>query len=398
MVRLYARYVGIAAATLALLGAAAASACTSISHSGSGTLEGSLDAADCLAGEILGGVDASRADVYEIQLTVRTELTATLESADFDAFLVIVDATGNRLAEDDDSHGNLNATVSLTLDPGTFRIVANSATTVMETGTYQLTLNTTGLETPSRLVNISTRGVARAADEVMIGGLVIAGNSPKRVLIRGVGPSLEAFGVTSTLADPQLSLFTGTTLVASNNNCADHTRASEIPQRFYPTHVREACIVANLEPGPHTAILQGSGDTGVGLIELYELDTGQRLINLSTRGPVGTGDEVLIGGLVISGTTPQTVVIRAIGPSLAAHGVGGVLENPQIAVYRGADLIHSNTNWASAENAGLLPGHLIPDDPGEAALVLTLEPGAYTAIVSGEGGTTGIALVEVYEQ
>ena len=228
-----------------------AAACTTIDHTGSGTVEAELAPGDCAAGDVLGGVDNSLADIYEIQLVTRSTLTATLASAEFDPFLIVLDDDDVRVAEDDDSLGNLNATLTVTLEPGTYRVVANSATTALEVGQYVLSLTTESLVAPtrSRLANISTRGATRTDAEVMIGGLIISGDAPKRVLIRGVGPSLEPFGVAGALLNPTLALYDGPTLVDTNETCSAHVRANEIPDGLLPTDSREACIVATLAPG-----------------------------------------------------------------------------------------------------------------------------------------------------
>jgi len=157
----------------------------------------------------------------------------------------------------------------------------------------------------------------------------------------------------------------------------------------------------SLQPGAYTAIVSGvGGATGVGLIEVYEIDQpGVPLINLSTRGQVGTGFDLMIGGFVISGIEPQTVVITAIGPSLANFGVQGALQNPTMQLVRSSDsqTIASNDNWQQALNAQQVQDlGFAPSDANEAAILITLQPGAYTAVVSGVDNGVGVALVEVY--
>ena len=260
----------------------AAWGCTVEHHPGNGSLGAELTSDDCTAGELFGGVDDSLADVYRINLHVRTELTVTLESADFDAFVVVLDEADTHVAEDDDSHGNLNAALTVALEAGSYRIVANSATTAREVAAYVLSVSTVAVgSAPARLANISTRGATKSGGDIIIGGLIVAGDAPKRVLIRGIGPSLADFGVRGTLEDPLLTLFNGAAVADSNNACADHARYAEIPASLLPTDPREACILASLDPGPYTAMLTGAAG-GIGLIEL---DGAQRLVNLATRVP-----------------------------------------------------------------------------------------------------------------
>lgn len=375
----------------------AASACDAVPLAPDASVNGSLEATDCLASEILGGTDESFVDIYAVTLTVAGQLTVTLNSDDLDAFGIVLEATGlARIADDDDSGGGLNARLVLTLEAGDYLVLANTATSVAETGSYVLTLSHQA-STASRLSNISTRGPVRTGDEVMIGGLIISGSQPKDVLIRGIGPSLADAGVPDVLADPTLALFTDGNQVETNGTCSDHPRFTEIPTILIPPHTAEACIIASLAPGGHTAILSGTAGTGVGLVEIYELDTMARLVNISTRGYVGTGDNVMIGGLIIQGDADKTVVVRGIAPSLTSFGVTGVLADPRLALFSGSNQIHFNDNWADDAGAANLPDHLVPADALEAAFVVTLSPGAYTAILSGAGSGTGVALVEVYE-
>jgi len=172
---------------------------------------------------------------------------------------------------------------------------------------------------------------------------------------------------------------------------------------FAPSNPLESAIYTTLPPGAYTAIVSGVGNTsGVGLVEVYEVDHPEvELINISTRGKVLTGFDVMIGGFVILGNGPQTVVIRAIGPSLANFGVAGALQNPQIQLVRQSDqtIIATNDDWVNAPNASLIQSSgFAPSNSFESAILITLDPGAYTAIVSGVNGGTGVGLVEVYAQ
>ena len=253
---------------------------------------------------------------------------------------------------------------------------------------------------PPRLFNISTRGPVLTGDNVLIGGFIIQGSTNKQVVIRARGPSMAALGVPGTLANPQLALYSGQTPIASNDNWGDAANAAAITASgFAPENAQESAILTSLAPGPYTAIVTGVGNTtGIAIVEVFEVDAPNTpLINISTRGIVQTGDHVMIGGIIIQGDGPQTVVIRARGPSMAALGVPGTLANPQLALYSGQTPIASNDNWGDAANAAAITASTFaPTDPNESAILITLQPGAYTAIVTGVGGGTGIAIVEVF--
>lgn len=249
----------------------------------------------------------------------------------------------------------------------------------------------------SRLGNISTRAHTGTGDQVVIAGFIIEGSEPKDVLIRAHGAALASFGVAGSLMDPELSLFRGATLLENNNSWQEHVRASEIPAALQPAHAEEAAILRSLEPGAYTAHLRGvASATGISLVEVWELDETSRLVNISTRAQVETDDSVMIGGFIASGDEDITVVVRARGPSLAAAGVSGALENPTLLVYAGQTLIDQNDDWQSHNRAADIPADLVPTGATEAALIITVPPGPYTAIVQGSGGTTGIGIVEVF--
>jgi hypothetical protein len=236
----------------------------------------------------------------------------------------------------------------------------------------------------------------------MIGGFIIGGSTPKKVLIRAVGPNLANYGVTGVLADPTLQLFSGQTVIASNDDWGSASNAAEIQaSTLAPVNPKEAAILSTLNPGAYTAIVSGvGGGTGVGIVEVYELDHPEiPLINISTRGQVLTGNDVMIGGFIVQGTSNQTVLIRAVGPNLANYGVTGVLANPTLSLYSGQTVIASNDDWGTAANAAaILATGLAPVSPLESAILISLPPGAYTAIVSGANGGTGVGIVEVFAQ
>ncbi len=258
---------------------------------------------------------------------------------------------------------------------------------------------------PTRLLNIATRGRVETVDNVMIAGFIIQGSSPKKVLIRARGPSLAAapFNVPGTLSDPFLTLYSGATPIDSNDDFAQHANAAQIPADWIPANAKEAAIVTTLNPGAYTAIVNGVGATsGVAIVEVFEIDQpGTPLINIATRGPVYTGDNVMIAGLIIQGDAPKTVLITARGPSMAGppHNVPGTLSDPVLTLYSGQTPIASNDNWVSASNASQIQTAIgAPSNTLESAILITLQPGAYTAIVNGANNATGLGIVEVFAQ
>jgi hypothetical protein len=251
----------------------------------------------------------------------------------------------------------------------------------------------------SILANVSTRTLIASGDNVMIGGFIIDGIVPKKVALRALGPSLAAFGLTGAAMDPFLQLVDSTgTVIASNDNW--NVPGQEIQaDGLAPADAREAALVATLKPGAYSAIVSDrAGGSGVGLFELYDLDSDLgRISNISTRSRVESGDNVMIGGFILNSPTANKLIVRAIGPSLAAVGVKGVLNDPTLDLYdSNGTLVASNDNWRSAQEAEISGSHFAPGDDREAAAVVTLAPGAYSSIVRSADGTAGVALVEVY--
>lgn len=249
-----------------------------------------------------------------------------------------------------------------------------------------------------RLANISTRLSVGAGDNVLIAGFTITGSQPKKVIVRGLGPLLP---VNANLADPTLELhdsFGG--VVAGNDNWRDtqqdELKATTIP----PTNDYDSAIVKSLAPGAYTAVLAGKGaTTGVGLVEVYDLDAAadSRLANIATRGRVGDGDDVLICGTIAVGNGTTTVLFRALGPST---GVPGALSDPTLELHDGQGAtIATNDNWQESPDHGaaVQATTIPPKDPREAAILRDLTPGAYTAVVRGKNGTTGVAVIDAYQ-
>jgi hypothetical protein len=273
---------------------------------------------------------------------------------------------------------------------------------------------------PTQLGNISTRLSVGTGDNVMIGGFIIKGTQPKKVIVRAIGPSLAGAGLTGVLADPTLELHDGNgALIATNDNwqttqiggiiTAD--QVSDIQNSgLAPTQAAESAIIATLQPGSYTAIVRGTNNTtGIALVESYDLDrtVDSKLANISTRGLVQTGDNVMIGGLIVQGSDPARVIIRAIGPSLANAGISNPLVDPTLELHDGSGaLIASNDNWQTTQIGGIITADqvndiqnsgLAPTQAAESAIIATLQPGNYTAIVRGTNNTTGIALIEAYQ-
>jgi hypothetical protein len=267
---------------------------------------------------------------------------------------------------------------------------------------------------PSGAVNIATRLPVGTGANVLIGGFIITGNAPKVVLVLAIGPSLTNFGVPNALQDPTLELHDGAhpDRVVLNDNWRDTQEQIIRDTGIAPTDDRESAIVIALDPGSYTAIVAGkNGTTGIAVVEVYDLGTAPlgnsgtaELANIATRGFVDTGDNAMIGGFIVV-TQPTRVIIRAIGPSLTQFGVPDALANPQLELHDTTSLIGMNDDWQTTQIGGIITSDQVgeiqssqfaPTDPLESAIIATLQPGRYTAIVRGVNNTTGNALVEVY--
>jgi hypothetical protein len=260
--------------------------------------------------------------------------------------------------------------------------------------------------TPAQPLNLSTRMLVQTGDNVGIGGFIISGSSQKHVILRGIGPSLAGQGVVNPLPDPVLELHGPSGFVTiTNDNWTDTTPPLRCGKKYglSPTNDLESCIEETLDPAPYTAILRDkNSDVGVGLVEIYDVGAGtpSKLANISTRGFVETGDNVMIGGLIVGPVSGGnvTVVVRAIGPTLGNFGIPGALQDPTLDLVNADGIVvRSNNNWRDSQEAEIIATGLQPGDDRESALVQTVAPGNYTAIVRGSGGTTGVALVEGYQ-
>ncbi len=249
----------------------------------------------------------------------------------------------------------------------------------------------------------------QTGENVGIGGFIITGSTPKRVIIRGLGPSLSDLGVFNVLYDPALELRGPETFAPiANNNWRDNQEQEILDTGIPPSNDLEAAIVVTLGPGAYTAIMRGNSPSpnGVGLIEIYDLNQGvdSKLANLSTRGFVNTADNIVIAGFLISdnGVAKDRIVVRGIGPSLApgSFPASAVLADPTLQLRDGnGALLIANNNWqenpeqaAEIEAAGLAPTNTL-----ESAIIGPLAPGLYTALLSGRNNGPGIGVVEVYD-
>ena len=262
------------------------------------------------------------------------------------------------------------------------------------------------------LLNIATRMRVQSGDNALIAGFIVTGTDPKKVLIRGMGPSLNGVGV--TLPDPVLELHQGNATLATNDNWKTRSDGSSQQAEIEATTIpppsdQESAIVMTLSPGSYTAILSGkNGATGIGVVEVYDLDqaANSELANISTRGFVETNDNVMIGGVIVGGANVDgkaTVLIRAVGPSLTNAGLQGTLADPTLELHdSNGGTIGTNDNWKindqtqSSQESAVRATTIPPSSDLESAIVTTLSPGSYTAVVRGKNGGTGVALVEVY--
>jgi hypothetical protein len=266
------------------------------------------------------------------------------------------------------------------------------------------------VDTSARLANISTR-TGIAAGRPLIAGFVISGAESQRVLVRGVGPGLASFGITGTLPDPTIALTDSTGRVVATNNNFDPVATpgglvADIGG-FRITSTQDSALVATLSPGAYTVqMTDTSARSGVGLLEVYRAEGSlSRLVNLSSRGFVGTGASIAIAGISVAGEQPRRFLIRGVGPVLRSFGVDDALADPVIALTTAlGETLFANNDWGTGSNAAEIAettakvgAFALPAGSKDAALLVTLAPGNYTALLSGAGDSTGTALVEVYE-
>jgi hypothetical protein len=252
------------------------------------------------------------------------------------------------------------------------------------------------------LGNLSTRGPVGRGDDVLIGGIIVTGNTPKRVILRATGGPLNINGTTGAgvLQDPILHLHDSSGNVLQSNDDWRYGPELEIEaSTLAPNGDYDSAIVATLDPGNYTAVVHGyAHSTGIALVEVYDPApaSGSRLAEVSTRGSVRTGDDILIGGFIVLNSATK-VLLRAIGPELTAFGISNALANPTLELRdENAALIEANDDWKSDNQQAINDTAAAPKDDRESAIVRSVVPGAYTALVRGKADTTGIALVEIY--
>ncbi len=279
---------------------------------------------------------------------------------------------------------------------GTVTLVAQNSRGV---ATLPLTFLLPSLD---RLLNVSARALVQPGDDTLIGGFIISGTQSRKVLIRGLGPSLTANSqpVPGRLTDPVLQLYHENTLMATNDNWRD-TQESEIAATMIPPNDNnEAAILATLPPGAYTAILRGRFDeTGIGLVEVYDLDSGSdsKLANVSARAEINSGDFVVIAGFILGMPDRAQVLLRGLGPSLASSQVPNPIPDPMLEL-RNANgaLLYANDNWKDTQQAEIEATMIPPSNDNESAILIMLPPGAYTAIVRDRNDIVGNGLVEIY--
>jgi hypothetical protein len=296
-------------------------------------------------------------------------------------------------------------------DAGTYSVVVTGGGASVTSNGAVLTVSPNNVVTvpPPRPINISVRGFSGTGAQSLIIGFVVGGTGQKDALVRAVGPTLASFGVSGVMADPQLTVYSGSTSVAANAGWGGSAALGAVFAQTgafnLPANSKDSALLTTLNPGPYTAqVTSVSGGTGVVLLEAYDTDStssSSRFINISARGLAGTGPNVLTIGFGIAGNTTRTVLIRGIGPTLASFGVGGALANPQLTVFAGSTVVGTNAGWGGSSTLASFFAQVsafpLPQNSADAAILLTLSPGTYTAQLSGIGGTTGIALIELYD-
>ena len=360
--------------------------------------------------------------------TIQTQPAAVTAAAGTTAsFTVVASGTptptylwkkdGNALADSSAISGSTTSALTLTgitaASAGSYSVtITNSIGSITSNGAA---LTVTPIVTASsKIINLSIRSNAGTGAQTLIAGFVTSGG-PKTLIVRGVGPTLGIFGVAGALASPQLSVFSGNSVTASNAGWSDAANAAQIATTSaavgafaLPSGSLDSAILTTLPAGPYSAqILGANGTTGIALAEVYDADpagSASRLTNVSARTQVGTGAGILIAGFVISGNAPKTVLIRGVGPTLGLFGVTGVLADPRLALFSGSTQTATNAGWGTASNAAQIAttaasvgAFALPANSADSVILVTLQPGTYSAQVSSVSGATGIGLVEVYE-
>lgn len=302
------------------------------------------------------------------------------------------------------SVSDLNQGQEYVLTTSDVRDTAESANTIWPRSRKTFAAQYPTQSTAGRLANIATRVHVSGDDGVLIGGFIARRGATKRVMLRAIGPSLSMHGISGVLADPVLELFDSSGVaVARNDNWQENANRQEIIDTGIAPHSpNESVILLQLPSSAsgtaYTAVLRGAGGaTGVALVEIYDLDRSHesQLANISSRGFVRTGEGVMIGGLIVGGIDPERTIIRAIGPSLP---FGDKLSDPVLELYNGnGEALASNDDWRTDQEAEIIATTIPPSHDRESAIVRTLSPAPYTAVVRGVNDTTGVAVIEVYQ-
>lgn len=300
--------------------------------------------------------------------------------------------------------GATDATLTTDL-AGTYTVVITNSG-----GSVTSTAAALALRAPTRLANVSTRGRAGASSEPLIAGFVISGTETKQMLIRAAGPALRPFGVADAIARPHLQLFRGDTLVADNTrwnvapNAGELSAAARSSGAFdFAVASDDSALLLSLPPGAYTALVTNTdAASGSALAEVYEVTASSaRLVNLSTRATFSGPADALIAGFVVSGDAPRRVLVRAVGPALAAFAVGHPLADPLVKLHRGDTVLAENRGWSDAANirdaSAQVGAFALPPGSRDAALLLELAPGPYTVHLSSQATQNGTVLLELYE-
>lgn len=255
------------------------------------------------------------------------------------------------------------------------------------------------------LLNVSTRLNVGTGENVLIGGFIVVGSTSKTIVVRGIGPSLASGNtpLPGRMTDPFVELHdsAGATIASNDDWVASPKKQQIIDSGVAPTNDKESAVLESLQPGAYTAVLHGANnETGIGLVDLFDIaqSAPANAVNISTRGVVQSGDDVMIGGFILGGSDSRNVVVRAIGPSLTAAGISNALANPSLELHDASGAtVASNDDWRSSQEQQIRDTGLAPQNDLEAAILTSLAPGAYTAVVRGAGSSSGVALVEVYQ-
>jgi Putative Ig domain len=348
--------------------------------------------APAITSDATGSFKVGTAGTFTITTTGTPTPSLTLDGAQ-PSWLSFVDNT--------DGTATLSGTPDADSDLSySFTITARNG--VSPNATQDFTLSVQQTPANATLVNISTRLLIQTGSKVGIGGFIITGTDAKKVLIRGLGPTLTSFNVPNALQDPVLELHDGNNaVVISNDDWKIPQEADITATGLAPPDDHESGILLTLQPGSYTVIESGKNSTsGVGLIELYDLDAAANahLSNISTRGVVQNGANVMIGGFIVSGANGSVnLIVRALGPSLAQFSVPNPLPDPRLELYDvNGTLITSNDNWKDSQQTAIQNSGFQPPNDLDSAILVTLSTGNYTAIVNGKNGATGVGLVEVY--